>query len=62
MVYGVGLVIDDLVNIMRAVVVAGVTVTTQVLIPVIAHVPAATRPVEIPPAQFVVSLNFKWQL
>jgi hypothetical protein len=62
MVYGVGLVIDDLVNIVGAVIVTGVAVTTQVLISVIAHVPAATRPVEVPPAKFVVSLNFKWQL
>jgi hypothetical protein len=62
MVYGVGFVLNYLINIMGAVIVTGVTVTTQVLIPVIAHVPAATGPVEVPPAKFVVSFNFKWQL
>jgi hypothetical protein len=62
MVDGVGFIIDYLVNIMGAVIVTGVTVTAQVLIPVIAHVPAATRPVEVSPAKFVVSFYFKWQL
>jgi hypothetical protein len=62
MVDGVGFVIDYLVNIVGAVVVTGVAVSTQVFIPVIAHVPAATRPVEVPPAKFVVSFHFKWQL
>jgi len=62
MVYGVGFIIDYLVNFVGTVIVTGVTVTTQVLIPIIAHVPATTRPVEVSPAKFVVSFNFKWQL
>jgi hypothetical protein len=50
MVEGVGFVIYYFINFMRTVVKAGVAVHAQLFVPVVAHIPAATRSVKVSPA------------
>jgi hypothetical protein len=61
MVQGIWFVIYYFVNFMGTIVKAGVTVYAQLFVTVVAHVPAAAWSVEVSPAKFLVSLDFKWQ-
>jgi len=62
MVQGVWFIIHYLVHSVGTVVVTGVTVLTQVFVPVVAEIPAATWTSEVSQAKFLVSFNFKRHL
>jgi hypothetical protein len=54
-------VVDYFVDIVRAVVDAGVTVFAQFFVSVIAHVPTASWSIEVSSAEILILFNFKWQ-